>query len=171
MWVQTHHWATAAARTRQYSSSRAPSCGSSHSQITMGVHPLLISASKLRRSLATLLVNLCCQKSARVFGVVANRQPACRCQKQPWTKSATLSPGNARSGEPGNRRSWSLNRRPAECRYRRTRSSGLVFLPAIPAIIRDRAFSSTMSVTAEASPNWLGPSAETRRVSRSCLVG
>lgn len=52
----------------------------SHSQITTTVQPAASSAAVLRASLSTFAANFACQKSVRVPGVVAFRQPSCRCQ-------------------------------------------------------------------------------------------
>ncbi len=55
----------------------------SHSQITTTRQPADASADPVSKSRATFAANFDCQKSDRVFGSVAPRQPRCRCQKQP----------------------------------------------------------------------------------------
>lgn len=119
----------------------------SHSQIINGLHPIRVSRSMAFSSRATLALNFRCQNSLRVPGLVAKRQPGCRCQKQPCTKITTLCLGRTRSGLPGIFRTWRRYRNPAACKARLTRSSGFVSLPPIADIIRDRVRSSTISVT------------------------
>lgn len=55
----------------------------SHSQITKYVHPDFLSKASLRASRSTLLLNFADQNAMLLVGVVAKRQPACRCQKHP----------------------------------------------------------------------------------------
>ena len=56
---------------------------SAHSQMTATRHPTFMRSLRFRPSLATFSANLDCQNFARVAGVVAYRQRACLCQKQP----------------------------------------------------------------------------------------
>lgn len=72
-----------------------------HSQTIATLQPDLRSASSFRRSRSTLATNLEAQNSGRVAGTVQYRQPAWRCQKQPFTKIATLRFGRTISGRPG----------------------------------------------------------------------
>lgn len=53
--------------------------------------------------------------------------------------------GKTRSGWPGRLLACSRKRKPLRNSSRRTRSSGLVFFPRIPAIIRDRTAGETTS--------------------------
>lgn len=117
-----------------------------HSHTIASLHPSAIKARWFSSSLWTLRANFSAQKSSRVEGVVANLQPGCRCQKQPFTSIAARHLGRTMSGLPGNRPSCRRKRNPDAWRARRTSSSGLVFCPLMPAIIRDRVVLSTMSV-------------------------
>jgi len=55
--------------------------------------------------------------------------------------------GSTMSGFPGSSRTCRRNRKPRWCRALRTKISGLVFRPRMPAIIRLRVAVSTMSAT------------------------
>ncbi len=101
----------------------------SHSQIIRTLHPAAFSASSAARSRAIFASNFAAQKSVLVFGVVAPRQPACRCQKHPCTKIAIRWRGRTMSGRPGRSRRWRRKRYPMACRARRTANSGFVFVP------------------------------------------
>ncbi len=63
-----------------------------------------------RRSRSTLPASFARQNSARVAGSFEYLQPACMCQKHPWTKIATRLPGRTMSGEPGRSFRCSLKR-------------------------------------------------------------
>jgi len=65
------------------------SCLSAHSQTVMTLQPAASNCFLFRQSRSTLASNLACQNSGRVFGFEAYLQPACLCQKQPFTKTAT----------------------------------------------------------------------------------
>lgn len=54
-----------------------------HSHTTATRQPSSLSASSTRASRSTVLENFSCQNVAFEEGVVANRQPEWRCQKQP----------------------------------------------------------------------------------------
>ena len=73
---------------KTFSADASTSVRISHSQTTRAFHPSSCRASKLRLSRATLAANLEAQNSVLVDGVDASRQPAWRCQKHPWTKTA-----------------------------------------------------------------------------------
>jgi len=60
------------------------------------------------------------------------------CQKQPWTNTQLRRRTKTRSGFPGSDGTWSRYRNPAECKYRRTRSSGFVSSPRIRDITSER---------------------------------
>lgn len=137
---------------RQKRRSSASSLRVSHSQITSTRQPIERSDSATRRSRSMLDENLLCQNVGRVAGVVANRQPAWRCQKQPCTNTKVFRAGKTMSGRPGSLRSCTRNRRPAACMYRLTACSGRVSRGPIPAIIRDRVVVSTTSTTHQLLP-------------------
>ncbi len=73
----------------------------SHSHTTRTFQPSSRNSRSLRLSRFTLASNFCCQKSTRVWGVLAFEQFRCRCQKQPCTKIAFLCFWNTMSGVPG----------------------------------------------------------------------
>lgn len=78
------------------------------------------------------------QNSVRVFGTRNRAHPVWPCQKHPCTNTTTFQRGNTTSGRPGRSFRNKRNRKPAECRYRRTSNSGWVSRPRIPDIIRER---------------------------------
>lgn len=117
-----------------------------HSHAVDTRHPLLRSAARTALSLAIFCLNLACQKSGRVEGVVLYLQPSWRCQKQPCTKTTAWNLGNTRSGRPGVFFTHRRKRKPRECSARRMANSGFVFLPLIAAIMRERVGWSTISV-------------------------
>lgn len=90
-----------------------------------------------RAALASSLVR---HHSCRVFGSTAFRHPGsvCRCQKQPWTRTAFPSRGKTRSGVPGRSRRCSRNRQPSACASRRTAISGAVSVERMRAISAER---------------------------------
>lgn len=116
-----------------------------HSQTIPTRQPLSAKRCADLASRAMLSANLVRQKSGRVEGVAANRHLGCLCQKQPWTNATAPNFGKTRSGFPGNSLTLSRYRNPLACRALRSRSSGAVFRPFIPAIIRDRVAESTIS--------------------------
>jgi hypothetical protein len=63
---------------------------SAHSQMTAIRHPRTRSFSSDLASLPRFAAIFDVQKCVLVDGTVANRQPSWPCQKQPWTKTATL---------------------------------------------------------------------------------
>lgn len=116
-----------------------------HSHTKSTRHPSVRRASTERWSRSTFAASLTRQNSGRVAGIFANLQPWCWCQKQPWTKMATLLPGRTMSGVPGRSRRCSRKRNPSANSRRRTRTSGREFLPLMPAIIRLRTAEETTS--------------------------
>lgn len=104
---------------------------SSHSQTTHTRHPRACKACTILVSRATLRPNFSSQNVMLLRGVVADLQPVCRCQKQPWTKIAVLYRGKTKSGVPGNPLACNRNRSPTLCRTRRKAISGEVFLVRI----------------------------------------
>src|SRR5947207_232235 len=62
-------------------------CFVSHSHIVHVFHPRLSSWAKRCLSRSMFRQNLLAQNFTLLFGMVAFRQPGCRCQKQPWTKT------------------------------------------------------------------------------------
>ena len=130
--------------------SMVPRLRNAHSQTIATRQPVASSSWRLRQSRSTLESNFACQNSGRVAGEVAYGQPACRCQKQPWTKHTARNRGNTKSGMPESLRSCRRYLRPRAWRARRSTSSGRVFLLPIPAIMRERVALSTMSVIVQA---------------------
>ena len=116
-----------------------------HSQTIATRQPVSSKSRRVRRSLSVFASNFARQNFSRVVGIVLYRQPACRCQKQPWTKQTALNLRNTRSGVPGSRRSYRRYRSPRAWMARRRVSSGCVSLLPIPAIMRDRVARSTVS--------------------------
>lgn len=137
-------------RSHLSSSSTASStcCGflRAHSHSIATRQPARRSATRTALSRSTLAENLVRQNSGRVAGFVVKRQPVCRCQKQPCTKTTAPYFGSTRSGRPGMFFACSRYRKPRACNARRSSSSGAVSLPLIPAIIRDRVSLFTTSV-------------------------
>ena len=125
--------------------SRSTRWRNAHSQTIATRQPALSKSRRLRRSLSVFASNFARQNSSRVVGIVVYRQPACRCQKQPWTKQTASNRRNTRSGVPGSRRSCRRYRSPRAWMARRRVSSGRVSLLPIPAIMRDRVARSTVS--------------------------
>lgn len=117
-----------------------------HSHSVATRQPELKSASRTVLSRSTFEANLVRQNSGRVEGLVAKRQPACRCQKQPCTKTTAPYFGRAMSGRPRIFFACSRYRKPRACNARRNCNSGIVSFPPIPAIIRDRVSLITTSV-------------------------
>ena len=117
-----------------------------HSHITSTLQPRLIICLTCLSSLSVFCLNFSSQLSRFCSGIVANLHPLCLCQKHPCTKIAKWYLAKTISGLPGNFLSWSRYRNPRECKKHRTNNSGLVSLPLIPAIMRDRVWASTISV-------------------------
>ena len=135
-------------RSQRSSRSATPTAAclrKAHSQTVATRHPAWSRSCRLRRSRTVFASNFARQNSWRVDGVAAYGQPACRCQKQPCTKHTALNWRNTRSGVPGSLRSCRRYRSPRAWMARRRASSGLVFLPLIPAIMRERVARSTIS--------------------------
>ena len=78
------------------------------------------------------------QNSRRDFGIRARAQFSCRCQKQPWTKTAFLRERNTRSGHPGKSLAWSRYRYPMAKTSLRTSSSGRESLERTRAMTSER---------------------------------
>lgn len=108
-----------------------------HSQTVATLQPASIRDWRDRSSRSIFLANLSAQNSGLVEGLVAFGQPGCRCQKHPCTKTTAPNFGNTRSGLPGRSFRWIRYRSPAACSALRSLSSGRVFRPRIPDIIRD----------------------------------
>ncbi len=117
-----------------------------HSHAMATRHPLLRSVARTVQSRAIFCLNLDCQKSGRVEGVVQYLQPSWRCQKQPCTKITALNFGKTKSGRPRMFVTCVRKRNPRQCSARRIAISGFVFLPLIAAIMRERVGWSTISV-------------------------
>lgn len=116
-----------------------------HSHTIATLHPSARSAASVSRSLQTFDSNFAAQKPSFVAGEVVYRHPGWRCQKQPWTCTTAPNLGKTMSGRPGSSLSWRRNRSPRRCSALRRATSGLVFRPRIPDIIRDRVALSTTS--------------------------
>ena len=71
-----------------------------HSHAMAARHPLHRSAARTVQSREIFCLNLDCQNSGRVEGVVQHLQPSWRCQKQTCTKITALNFGNTKSGRP-----------------------------------------------------------------------
>lgn len=91
------------------------------------------------------------QKSVRDFGNLNTGHISWPCQKQPWTNITASYFGRIISGLLGKEAAWILNRNPIACRSFRTRISGFVFFPLIPAIISDRLDGVTISTNSQIS--------------------
>ena len=116
-----------AASTLPTTASRDSGDHVSQAQTTTLRHPRRVRSSIFRWSRATLAANFPCQNSVLVLGVVAWRQPGCRCQKQPWTKTATCRRAKTMSGVPGRPRPCNRYLRPRAHRAFLTISSGSVW--------------------------------------------
>lgn len=123
----------------------APSDRTAHSQTSATRQPAFVSSSMPLASRATLDSNFVCQNSALVLGVVANRHPGCRCQKQPWTRITAFHLGSTMSGRPIIPFTCRRNRNPRRCSALRISRSGRVLLCRMPAIMRERVAGSTTS--------------------------
>lgn len=117
---------------------------SAHSHIVTIRHPDADSLFWVSQSRSVLRVIFSRQKLDRVLGHLNRWQP-CPCQKQPCTRTTARYFGRTISGFPGNRLSFTRNRKPRRCKAFRIISSGLVFLPRIPDIILLRTSGLTMS--------------------------
>ena len=118
-----------------------------HSHTIATRHPPAARLSRTVSSRRMLAANFRCQKSALVAGVVAYRHPACRCQKQPCTKTVARNFGKIMSGLPVTSLAWRRYRNPRACNALRSVISGLVSFDLMPSIIRERVSWLTMSVT------------------------
>lgn len=124
----------------------------SHCHTTNAVQPSSRSRDSLRRSLATFASNFLAQKFACVFGIEDSRQPSCRCQKHPCTKTTILAFEKTRSGVPGSESTCSRYRSPARWSWRLRRSSGAVFILGTARMIRLRVARSTESTSSSRGP-------------------
>ena len=115
-----------------------------HSQIVATRQPFPSKAERCLRSRSLFKVIFSLQNSRLVPGHL-KRWQSWPCQKQPCTKITALYFGNTRSGLPGRSLQYRRNRKPRRCRADRMASSGAVFVPRIPAIIRLRTSGFTMS--------------------------
>jgi hypothetical protein len=115
-----------------------------HSQITATRHPKVLNSDFTRASRLTLEENFLAQYFEE--GAVAFRQPGCRCQKHPCTKSANFRFGKIISGLPGKSRRWILKRKPRACAAFLTRISGDVFFPRTLDISHDRRAGDSRSI-------------------------
>lgn len=130
-----------------------------HSQTTRTRHPNVVRASVAALSRCLLCSSFPCQKSLRVLGTFARLQSRCPCQKQPLTKIATIRPGRTMSGVPGRSLRCRRYRYPSAKSALRTRISGFVSFPRMPAIISLRFLGETMSVNVYLIPMLSGNSA------------
>ena len=110
----------------------------SHSHTVRTSQPRARSSASFLASRSTFRLNLSCQNSILVFGVLAILQPVCRCQKQPCTKITLCNRGSVKSGVPGKSRRCSRKRYPSAWMSRRTIISGLVSRGPIRAIRAER---------------------------------
>ena len=135
----------------------------SHSQTVITRQPSLRSAAAASWSRSTLRRNFSFQNATRDFGVYANRQRLCRCQKQPCTKITVWCFGRTMSGRPGNWLECNRKRYPARCSVERTIFSGAVSRLRIRDIFqlrRSRVRRSTMRLYQPGCPvRWWAPSA------------
>ena len=131
---------------------------SAHSQTSATRHSFCRSAALFLISRSRFASIFWRQKSRRVAGR-RKRWQSWPCQKHPFAKIAARYFGKARSGLPGRSFTCNRNRKPFRCKALRNSSSGLVFFPRIPAIIRLRTAGSTMSAIyhlCELSRFWSG---------------
>lgn len=118
----------------------------SHPQIVRLRHPAFRSAAAFLLSLATFSSNFSIQNLTLLFGILAYRQPRCRCQKQPCTNTTVRYFGKTISGFPGNSLLCSRYRNPRACKYFLTVSSGVVFSPRTRDISQLRRFTDSRSI-------------------------
>jgi hypothetical protein len=114
------------------------SCRSPHSQTIATLQPAASKSCWFRVSRCTFPANFFCQNSGLVDGVLARRHPSCRCQKHPFTKIAEFHFVRTRSGFPGRSFRCRRNLKPARKSIFLSKTSGFVFFPRIPLIIRER---------------------------------
>lgn len=119
----------------------------SHPQIVRHRHPAFRRAATFFLSLVTFNSNLRIQNSTLLFGIPAYRQPRCRCQKQPCTKTTVRYFGRTISGFPGNSLPCKRYRNPRACKYFRTVNSGVVFSPRIRDISQLRRLTDRRSIS------------------------
>ena len=117
-----------------------------HSHTSKTLQPAAIRSSLFRASRNTLWRNFSVQNSTLVAGMVAYWHPSWRCQKQPCTKMHALYFASTISGCPASAFTWSRNLKPWACSNFRVFSSGLVFLPTIRDIMRERVSLLTVSI-------------------------
>lgn len=138
-----------------------------HSQTTRTRPPNVVRASVAALSRCPLRSSFPPQKSVRELGTFARLQSRCPCQKQPLTKIATFRPGSTMSGVPGRSLRCSRYRYPFAKSALRTRISGFVSFPRMPAIISLRFLGETMSFNfypnSMLSRNYAGQFSERRR--------
>ena len=130
---------------RALAATSTPPPSSAHSHTTATRQPSSSSARVVLRSRSIVPENFSRQNAEFDAGVVVKRHPSCRCQKQPWTWIAARYFGKTISGRLGKFATCNRYRKPCRCSARRSASSGWVFRPRIPDIIRDRVALSTIS--------------------------
>lgn len=116
----------------------------SHSQTVRTRQPSFVSCCFTLLSRSLLPSSFCFQNCWLLPGHLKYLQ-SWQCQKQPCTKTTVWRDGNMRSGLPGRPPPPSRYRKPRECKVFRRKTSGLVSLPLMPAIIRLRVAVSTTS--------------------------
>lgn len=109
-----------------------------HSQTTATRQPMSWSLETARASRAAFAPIFVAHHSVRVLGRQKKRHPAWPCQKHPCTKMTAFQRGRTTSGRPKSSLACSRKRKPARCSQDLTTNSGLVFVPRMPDIIRDR---------------------------------
>jgi hypothetical protein len=109
-----------------------------HSQTTSTLHCSANSACVDRSSRLLFAISLASQNAVLVAGRRNSAQRSWRCQKHPCTKTTVLHLGRTISGEPGNRFTFNLKRKPACHKLRRICISGAVSRPRIRDITAER---------------------------------
>ena len=137
---------------------------SSHCQMVRTFQPFLFSDAIFVRSLARFVFIFPLQKSTRVLGSRAYRQPVCSCQEHPFTKITFLRPANTKSGFPGRFLPCNLYRYPMPKIKRRTAISGLVFFDLTRLISQPRRWGVNLSTFYPARQNWLSTLLQTNNV-------
>jgi len=110
----------------------------SHSQTTNTFHPACLSFTMASTSLSMFLLILFIHHSFLVLGTTKYRQFEWPCQKHPLMNMAVLYLGSKMSGFPGKFLMCRRYLKPSLKRNFRTISSGLVSLPLILLMLKDR---------------------------------